>query len=182
MAHGARAANAVERELAWRGHDARVIAEWFGLDPRQDGRLTLRLGRGDAWAIYLLKQDTPTPLSNDNDGSPPRDNLLVYRAGAGADASLTLGPYWLDLGTRSPQNEPGRLMFSSTDVPAQPDGDDVWSALARRLMRESAYRAGEWRELRHCLGTTPEMCLDLYADRFPKGAPGGHSVSIVAGP
>ena len=180
VAQGARAPNAVERELAWRGDDARVVAGWFGLDPLKDGTRTLRLGGGTAWAVYLLKQDTPTPLSNQNEGTPPRDNVVVYRAGA--EPTLTIGPYWLDLGTRAPQNEPGRLMFSSPDLPAQPDGDDVWSALARRLMREPAYRAGEWRELRHCLGTTPELCLDLYADRFPTGASGGHSVSINAGP
>jgi len=64
VAQGARAPNAVERELAWRGEDARVIAEWFGLDPLEDGGRTLPLGSGDTWAVYLLKQDTPTPLSN----------------------------------------------------------------------------------------------------------------------
>ena len=180
VAQGARAPNAVERELAWRGEDARVLAGWFGLDPGGDGSRTLRLGRGAAWAVYLLKQDTPTPLSNDNEGSPPRDNVVVYRAGP--EPSLTIGPYWLDLGTRSPQNEPGRLMFPSPQLPDQPDGDDVWSALARRLLREPGYRAAEWHQMQRCLGTAPELCLDLYADRDAEGAPSGHSVSISARP
>lgn len=179
-AAAARFPNAVERSFTLHGEAARSAAGWLGLDAGRAGSLSFRLGRGEAWAIYLLKQDTPEPLSNDNKGSPPRHNTLAYESSP-KTPKLTLGPFWLDLGTRGPQPLPGTYSFSSGFLPAALEGDDAWVTLARRLRSDPAWSSGARPQLSRCVADDlrVELCLEIYPAHDYEADRDGHVVGFT---
>ncbi|TKB05671.1 hypothetical protein [Desulforhopalus sp. IMCC35007] len=130
-ASAARFPNAVEKRVVLNGQAGVLIGELFGLNSSSSHSVALQLGRGDAWAVYLLKQDTKEKLSNDNDGYPSRVNVMELLSSP--VPSLAISPYWLDLGTRLPETKVGYYSFSSPFVPASLDREDSWTRLLRRL-------------------------------------------------
>ena len=177
---GARFPNAVERSFTLSGAPAAAAAAFLGVTERG----TFRLGRGEAWAIYLLKQDTPEPLYNDNDGSPPRDNVVAFTAGP--VPVLTLGPYWLDQGTRLPNPEPGAFSFGSPFLIEATDGGGPWAALLRRAQAEADWRPGAQPEFRRCFGPAAggELCVTIYQikDYVNNVEQAGHIIGLTLHP
>lgn len=133
FAFGARFPNAVEKKMVITGSAADAVAKLFGLSTH----ISLRLGRSDAWAVYLLKQDTNKKLWNDNNGSPERYNTIEYLSSK--VSSLTIFPYWLDSGTRLPVPKTGYYSFSSPFLSEAFNQDDPWMKLLRRLQSDPAW-------------------------------------------
>lgn len=156
--------NAVEQKIVLTGKPVLSIAELFGLSSAQRPAVSLRLGRGDAWAIYLLKQDTKVPLSNDNEGSPPRYDTIELSTSP--SSSLTISPFWLDLGTRAPSPKPDYYSFGSPFLPESLNQDDPWTQLVRRLKREPGWKTTESVQFRRCYSFPDgrELCLEVYGD------------------
>lgn len=180
-ASGARFPNAIEKTFVLTGDAAVLGADLLGLSVQTPSSPPLRLGRGEAWAVYLLKQDTKEPLYNDNDGAPPRDNQAAY-----AEApvpTLTLGPYWLDQGTALPAPKPGAFSFGSPFLPATLGGSDPWTRLLRRLQQESGWTPGAVPEFKRCAGPPdgPSLCVVAYAVKdYPNNIEqDGHVVGFV---
>lgn len=136
-ASAARFPNALEGKITLNGPEAVSIAELFGLVSPGPAKVNLPLGRGDSWAVYLLKQDVEPPLLNDNQGSPARENLLQFDSSA--RPSLSISPYWLDLGSRAPDPKPGFYSFASPLVPSSLKGDGEWTKLLRRLKQNALW-------------------------------------------
>jgi hypothetical protein len=181
---GARFPNAVERSFTLSGATAAAAAAFFGLAGNGPSSLALRLGPGEAWAVYLLKQDTPEPLYNDNNGSPPRDNIVAF-TGAPAPA-LTIGPFWLDQGTQLPAARPGYFTFGSPFMPEGGEGTGPWAELLRHTRQEEGWTPGAWPEFQRCFGKAPgaELCVEVY--RFKEFMTGvernGHSIALTLHP
>ncbi|HLY57812.1 MAG TPA: hypothetical protein VKS60_19775 [Stellaceae bacterium] len=161
-AAGARFPNAVEMSVTLTGEDIRDAAALLGVTGPDAKPLTLRLGRGDAWAVYLLKHDTPEELYND-EHMPPRFDTASFAATP--VPSLTLGPFWLDLGTALPNPRVGEFSFGSPFLPEALDGDDPWTRLLRRLKAEPGWAAGAAPRIRHCHAADggAQLCIEAYA-------------------
>ena len=74
--YAARFPGAIEKKIVITGKAAISIAELLGLSSSGPSSISLQLGRNDAWAVYLFKQDTKEKLWNDNNGSPARYKKL----------------------------------------------------------------------------------------------------------
>jgi hypothetical protein len=53
----ARFPDAVEKKIVLVGGESASVAELFGLNGSQSASVSLPLGRMDAWAVYLLKNN-----------------------------------------------------------------------------------------------------------------------------
>ena len=112
-ASGARFPNAVEKTFVVTGDAATSLATLLGMRTSGTSSVSLPLDKGVAWAVYLLKQDTKTPIYN-GDG-PPRWNRITFSASP--LPTLTLAPYWLDLATALPNSRRGYYSFSLVTAP-----------------------------------------------------------------
>ncbi len=139
-AQAARFPNAVEKKMQFNGDAAAAIADIFELTQNTEHKVSLRLGRGDAWAIYLLKQDTKEPLLNDNDGSPARFNEVEYLETP--KKSIIISPFWLDLGTRAPSPKPGYFSFSSPFIAASSakNTEEPWARILQQLKKDPHWK------------------------------------------
>ncbi len=183
-ARGARFPNAVERSFTLSGTTAAAAAAFLGLAGKGVSSLALRLGRGEAWAVYLLKQDTSEPLYNDNNGSPSRDNIVAFN---GAPApTLMIGPFWLDQGTRQPEPKPGYFSFGSPFLPEGGEGTDPWAELLRHTRQEEGWTPGARPEFQRCFGKVPdaELCVEIYRLKdFTTGIErDGHIIALTVHP
>jgi hypothetical protein len=156
---GARFPNAIEKKIVLTGEAAISIAELFGLSSSGLSSISLQLGRNDAWAVYLLKQDTKEKIWNDNNGSPARYNTVEFSTYP--TSSLTISPYWLDLGTQRPGGKVGYYSFSSPFISERLDLNDSWTQLLRRLMRESGWSSNASQQFQLCFTSLEriELCF-----------------------
>ena len=136
VVQGARYPNAIESSFALHGEAAAKIAGLFGLTS-ENSQISLKLGGNTSWAVYLLKQDTPKRLSN-SQGQPDRYNLLQFTLGP--QPSLSIGPFWEDLATALPNNEPGRYRISSDDINMSLSGNDPWTQLLKKLITKAEWK------------------------------------------
>jgi len=137
----ARVPNAIEKEVVLTGRAATSVAKLLGLSSA--GSVSLPLSRGDGWAVYLLKKDTPEKLLNDNNHAAPlRHNVL--RFSPSPTPSLHISPYWLDLSTGNPWR-PGSYSFSSPFLTKEPDAANPWSLLLQGFKKEIP--PAEWRAM-----------------------------------
>jgi hypothetical protein len=164
----ARYPNAIEKKVAITGNAAASVASLFGLSSA--GSISLPLRRNDGWAVYMLKQDTPEKLLNDNiQQAPTRYNVLTFSPSP--TASLTLSPYWLDLQTGAPQR-PG-YSFGSPFIAKEPDTVDPWSLFLQRFKKEIPQT--EWSEMEKnrgipvqrgfCFAEKLELRIDVYGTK-----------------
>ena len=163
-ASGARFPNVVERTITLKGEAAVALSALLGLS--DSCRTTeLPLGKRDAWAVYLLKQDTEEPLSNDNDGAPPRHNWVKYCVDSGP--TLTIGPYWLDLGTQLPDRRPGYYAFGSPLIAGSDAPDGRWMHLVRQLRLPVDWEKHSPGPFRRCFDASAnvEACVAVYWDK-----------------
>lgn len=128
-AEAARFPNAIERVVEVSGEEIKLLAEVLGLD-KSNPKASLGLAESDAWAIYLLKQDTKTPLSNSKD-QPQRFNTIEYSEDG--IPSLKIGSFWLDLATSLPNSKPGSYSFTSHYVDASSEKNDDWFRAFEKL-------------------------------------------------
>lgn len=140
-ASGARFPNAVERKMVFTGKGVIPMAELLDLTAPHPSYNSYVLGKGDTWAVYLLKHDTKVELFNDNEGCPPRHNKIEYSSTPAP--SLIMSPFWLDLGTQGPDPKPGYYSFSSPFLSEKLDQDDPWTRLVKRLIKDPDWHAGE---------------------------------------
>lgn len=142
LAGAARAPNAVECTLEMKGEGLAALAKLFGLT--DDGsHVELPLGEGTAWAVYLLKQDTPVKLSNAQ-GQPPRFNRVSFQSQGGT--AVQIGPFWQDMGTAAPNSRPGVYEFFSDTFPEALTGTDPWISLIRELKSSPSWRESATRK------------------------------------
>jgi len=176
----ARFPNAVEKQVLLSGPAAVQVAAWFGLEGAADSSLSLPLGRGDAWAVYLLKRDTARELSNDNQGSPPRFNSVVFSPAP--NPSLSISPYWLDLATRAPKPQAGYFSFSSPFLPGSLEQDEPWSRLVRRFKAGPDWRDGGAAPARRCAADEAgvELCVELFPAKDYANNRDGYQVVVTA--
>ncbi len=174
----ARAPDAVEKTIVLRGEAASSLAELLGLTPGKPS-VSLRLGPSDAWLVYLLKQDTKVPLSNDNDGSPPRDNVVELHSSP--VASLTLSPFWLDLGTRLPDEKPGYYSFDSPFISQKLDSDDPWTHVVQRLQRARDWKASARVKIERCFSSTDGVgiCVEVIDQETYAGSNVVHGYAVI---
>jgi len=160
---GARFPNAIEKTISVTGDAAVSIAQLLGLPLPGPSSLSLPLGNNDAWAVYLLKQDTRERLWNDNNGSPPRFNTITFSASP--VSSLTISPFWLDLGTRLPEAKAGHYSFGSPFLLEDRDRNDPWTRLLGRFMGESDWSRKNRQPFRRCVTSAEkiELCIDVFA-------------------
>ncbi len=162
-AFAARAPDAVEKAIEFAGPEAKALGSFFGVTLSDRRFVTLRLGRGDEWAIYLLKHDTHDQLWNDNVGMPERYNTVEFlESGAG----FVISPYWLNLGTRLPKPETGAYSFGSPFLAQGGAGDEPWRAILGRLKAEPGWDLNKQIQWTRCFtaSDTSKMCIDVYAD------------------
>ena len=136
----ARFPNAIERTITLQGDSAASFAKLLNLSPTGKSPVRVQLGMHDAWAVYLLKQDTPKQLSNPDDGMPDRYNDIEFSPAS--VGSLRIGPYWLDDGTRAPDRRKGRYSFSSPIIADSQPRNDAWSRLIDASKAEPSWKAG----------------------------------------
>lgn len=182
----ARFPNAVEKKMVLTGPAAVSIAELFGLTSSVPSSTSLQLGRGDAWAVYLLKQDTKERLWND-EGAPPRINVVEFSSSP--IPSLAISPYWLDLGTRAPDPKEDYYAFSSPFLSEKLDQDDSWTRLLRRLKTDPEWNStakGYFQvQFHRCFSSLDgiELCIEVFSfeddepHNFEKKM--GHKVNIT---
>jgi len=180
-AYAARFPDAVEKRIVLTGPAAVSVAELFGLSPSSPHSVSLPLGRGDAWAVYLLKQDTEEKLWNDNEGSPARYNAMEMSYGP--VPALAVSPYWLDLGTRLPETKAGYYSFGSPFMPAALDGEDPWTRLVRRLKAGPGWDENAQMPFRRRFASPDgvELCIEVFGVvQYPDNkARAGYIVTIT---
>jgi hypothetical protein len=178
----ARFPNAVEKTVVIRGNAAVSVATLLGLSSSGSSAISLQLGRMDAWAVYLLKRDTKKELSNGD--SPPRYNLV--RFSESPDASLTIEPFWLDLGTQLPETKAGYYSFSSPFISQDLTSNDPWTRLLRRLRNESGWSGNGYPQFRQCFTSAEEseICISVFGakDYTDDHERSGYAVRITAHP
>lgn len=141
-----------------------AIVELFGLPSSKSTSTSLPLHKGNAWAIYLLKQDTPKPLSNANEGCPARFNKLDFSSGI--IPTLSISPFWLDFGTKLPNSEPYTYSFSSPFISNNVDESDAWSTLISRVHAQPEWNEGNKIEFERSFDF-PErkVTIQIYSDK-----------------
>lgn len=178
VSSGARFPNAVEKKIIVSGEKIRPFAELFELQ----SPVSLRLGRNDAWAVYLLKQDTKEKLLNDNHGSPARYNRLILLNKNGI--IMEISPYWLDLGTSFPYHKPGHYEFSSPVIQGDLDQqDDPWNKLVRNLKNRPEWKSEDNVQFHQCHVSSEQivLCVEVFRARnYGSARIDGHVVTITA--
>ena len=162
-ASGARFPNAVEKTFALTGDAATSVATLLGMSTSGSSAVSLPLDKGVAWAVYLLKHDTKTPLYN-GDG-PPRSNRVTFSASP--HPTLTLAPYWLDLATALPNSRPGYYSFSSPFIAADLKTTDPWTHMLQRLKNEPGWDSKGFPQFHRCFTSTDNtvLCVEVYANK-----------------
>lgn len=178
-AEAARFPNAAEKTFVLSGKEASAVAELFGLIDGQPSSVLLQLGRMDAWAVYLLKKDTKVELVNDNEGSPPRYDVLEFSKTPAP--TLSIHPFWLDLSTRHPSPTAGDFSFSSPFISDALDQKDPWTQLVIRLKKTSQWKSDSRSEFRHTFsfpdGAT--LTIEVFSQEDYANNKKGHSVSVT---
>jgi len=179
---GARFPNALEKQIVIRGDAAVSVATLLGLSSTAPSSASLQLGSGDAWAVYLLRHDTKKEITDGN--GPARYNNV--RFSPAPTASLTIGPYWLDLGTRLPEMRAGYYSFSSPFLSEDSTSNDPWMRVLRRLKRESGWNSNGRPQFERCFASPEgnEICIDAYGakDYATKPERNGYLITITAHP
>jgi hypothetical protein len=179
----ARYPNAIEKTVVLKGGAAASVAGLFGLS--SSGSVSLPLSRSDGWAVYMLKQDTPERLLNDNNNqAPARYNVLEFSPSP--TPSLRISPYWLDLETGAHSKPKPGYSFSSPLVPEKPDATNPWSVFLQRLKKEipqaewSKMQKGEQLSIQRCFGFEEnwELCIDV--SKAPREE--GHGIGLTVRP
>jgi hypothetical protein len=162
-ASAARFPNAVEKTFVVTGDAAASVAQLLGMSTSGSSSVSLPLDKGMAWAVYLLKQDTKTPIYN-GDG-PPRWNRVTFSASP--LPTLTLAPYWLDLATALPNSRPGYYSFSSPFIAKDLRANDPWSQMLKRLKNEPGWDGEGFPQFQRCLKSTDKtgICVAVYANK-----------------
>ncbi len=113
--------------------------------------------------MYLLKQDTKTPIYN-GDG-PPRWNRVTFSASP--LPTLTLAPYWLDLATALPNSRPGYYSFSSPFIAEGMKGSDPWTQMLKRLKNEPGWKSKGFPQFERCFDPSGKtvLCVEVYASK-----------------
>jgi hypothetical protein len=179
---GARFPNAVEKQIVFRGDAVASVATLLGLSSSQRSSISLQLGRYDAWAVYLLKQDTRKKISNGE--GPARYNLVKFSVSP--FASLTIGPYWLDLATQLPEQRAGYYAFGSPFISEDLKPTDPWTQLLRRLKSEPGWNSGGRPQFQRCFTSLQknEICFSVFGetDNTNDRERNGYVVRITAHP
>jgi hypothetical protein len=180
---GARFPNAVEKQVVISGDAAVSVATLLGLSS-SSGRpsISLQLGQSDAWAVYLLKHDTKKEITNGN--GPARYDLARFLAAP--IASLTIGPYWLDLATQLPETRIGYYSFASPFISEDLKSNDPWTQFLRRLKKESGWNSNSRPQFQRCFTSIEknELCIDVYDGKDYASDPvrNGYLITITAHP
>ena len=148
----------------------------------ESASVSLPLGRMDAWAVYLLKKDTKVELTNDNEGSPPRLDVLEFSNTP--IPSLTIQPYWLDLATRHPSPSVGFYSFSSPFISQELDQSDPWTQLVKRLKKQAQWNNGARTQYRRSFSFSngASLAIEVFAEEDYANDKHGHSVRITVRP
>ena len=162
-ASGARFPNAVEKTFAVTGDAATSLATLLGMSTSGSSSVSLPLDKGVAWAVYLLKQDTKTPIYN-GDG-PPRSNHVTFSATP--LPTLTLAPYWLDLATALPNSRPGYYSFSSPFIAEDLTASDSWTQMLKRLKNEPGWDRKGFPQFQRCFTSADKtgICVAVYGNK-----------------
>ena len=162
-AFGARFPNAVKKTFAVTGHAATSVATLLGMSTSGSSSVSLPLDKGVAWAVYLLKQDTKTPLYN-GDG-PPRSNRVAFSSSP--VPTLTLAPYWLDLATALPNSRPGYYSFSSPFIAQDLKSNDSWTQMLKRLKSEPGWDSKGFPQFQRCFTSADKtgICIAIYGNK-----------------
>jgi hypothetical protein len=178
----ARFPDAVEKKIVLVGQESASVAELFGLTGSQPTSVSLPLGRMDAWAVYLLKKDTKVELTNDNEGSPPRLNVLAFSSAP--TPSLTIQPYWLDLATQHPSPWVGYYSFSSPFISEVLDQTDPWTQLLKRLKKQAQFNNAARTQYRRSFSFSngASLIIEVFAEEDYPNDKHGHSVRITVHP
>lgn len=157
-ATAARFPNAVERSFTLGGESASTLARFLGLSASSMSSVRLPFNKHDAWAVYLLKKDTPQELLNSNDKMPSRENLLQFSQSP--EPVIAISPYWLDLATQLPAREEGVFSFSSPPV-EKSDPQSAWAVLLRALSQEPEWKEGRQLSYERTFSSTSATKLRL---------------------
>lgn len=178
-AEAARFPDAVEKTIVLSGKEASTVAGLFGLTDAHPSSVSLQLGRPDAWAVYLLKKDTKVELLNDNEGSPPRYDVLDFSMSP--TSTLSVHPFWLDLATRHPSPTPGDYSFSSPFISEALDHNDPWTQLVKRLKKESSWNGGARSEFRRAFSFSggATLSIEVFSQEDYANSKKGHCVTIT---
>lgn len=162
-ASGARFPNAVERTFVVAGDAATSVAALLGMPASGSSSVSLPLGTGMTWAVYLLKHDTKTTLYNGN--GPPRWNRVTFSASR--LPVLTLAPYWLDLATALPNSRPGYYSFSSPFIAVDSKASDPWTRMLKMLVKEPGWGSTGFPRFQRCFTSTDKtaICVAVYVDK-----------------
>lgn len=163
-ASAARAPDAVERKITFTGQAAVSFGELFGLSHGAASTVSLRLGLPMEWAVYLLKQDTKRPLSNDTEGVPARYDVIEFSPAP--VPSMTISPYWLDQGTRQPHPEDGSYSFESPFLREDLPGSEPWTRLVKRLKAGPGWADDADTPFKRCFASPDrvELCVRVLRD------------------
>jgi len=162
-ASGARFPNAVEKTFVLTGDAATSVATLLGMSTSGSSSISLPLDKGAAWAVYLLKQDTKTPIYS-GDG-PPRWNRATFSPTP--VPTLTLAPYWLDLATALPNSRPGFYSFSSPFISEDLKAGDAWTQMLRRLKKQPGWDSKGFPQFQRCFPATgiTAICVAVYGTK-----------------
>src|SRR5262245_7615251 len=139
-------------------------------------RLSKQTSSAAAWAVYLLKKDTKVELTNDNEGSPPRLDVLEFSNAP--IPSLTIQPYWLDLAINHPSPSVGYYSFSSPFISEELDQTDPWTQLVKRLKKQAQWNNGARTQYRRSFSFSngASLAIEVFAEEDYANDKHGHSV------
>ncbi len=164
FAYSARFPNAVEKKMVLTGKEAISVAELFGLNSSDKFSISLKLRELDAGAIHELMVDTKKEKYSGNNNIPPRYNTMEFLSSS--MPTLTISPYWLDLGTSLPNRREDYYSFSSPFVSEKLDQDEPWTMLVRHLKSDPEWKNDERVQFRRCFAflEAMELCIEVYSD------------------
>lgn len=138
-ASAAKAPAAIECNIEISGKELEEVVKLLGLR-QENPSIQLELSSFTAWAVYLLKQDTPEKLWNTN-GQPKRYNSISLRSGSNGVPGLVFKPFWLDQGTALPNPRLGVYSFMLETVDENSTEDSPQARLVQTLSSSPDWRA-----------------------------------------
>lgn len=166
-ASGARFPNAVERTFVVTGDAAVSFAQLLGMPTSGSSSVSLALDKGVAWAVYLLKKDTKTPIYNGE--GPPRWNRITFSSSP--LPRLALGPFWLDLATALPNSRPGYYSFTSPFIAEDLSANNPWTQMLKRLKNEPGWDTKASPQFQRCFTSSDKtgICIAVYSSKDYSG-------------
>ncbi len=161
-ADAARAPDAVEKKILLTGKEAISVAELFELNSSDKPSISLKLSEFDAGAIYQSMLDAKKERYSGDNNIPPQYNTIEFLSSS--IPTLTISPYWRNLGTSLPNRRESYYSFSSPFLSEKLNQDEPWTKLVQHLKSDPEWKNTERVQFCRCFAFSEamELCIEVY--------------------